>query len=209
MASQFVRSGEHSPDFTLPRVIESGSVSLTDYRGKQAVLLGLFRGLHCPFCRRQIFQLSGMHDMLRERGVVALAVVNTLRERAAVYFRVHPVRVVLLADPDARTHARFGVPSVVPDDAFAAVRSDPTGELGRPMHPMDANRILNARDGFVTTPTDDAIFAAHGAQLSAHLLIDRDGVVRWSIFEAERGIADVARMPGQAEILSAVRGLDP
>jgi peroxiredoxin len=35
--------------------MQPGEVSLADYRGKRAVLLGFFRGLHCPFCRRQIW----------------------------------------------------------------------------------------------------------------------------------------------------------
>jgi hypothetical protein len=81
-------------------------------------------------------------------------VVNTPRERAALYFRSHPTRVLLLADPDARTHRLFGLPSVVPDEAFAAVRSNPTGELPGPLHPMEANAVLNAQDGFALTAPD-------------------------------------------------------
>lgn len=178
-------------------------MSLADHRHKNAVLLGLFRGLHCPFCRRQIFQLSGIQDTLARMGIVTLAVVNTQRERAALYFRYHPTRAVLLADPDARTHRLFGVPSVVPDEAFAAVRSNPTGELPHPMHPMEANAALNAKDGFVLTPVDEEVFAAHGTQLAGHFLIDREGIVRWSSLEAEQGAHMVATFPSPAEILAA------
>ena len=38
--------GDAAPDFTLPAVNREGVVSLADYRGRSAVLLGLFRGLH-------------------------------------------------------------------------------------------------------------------------------------------------------------------
>jgi peroxiredoxin len=38
--------GDRAPDFTLPVVNGEGVVSLHDHRGKSALLLGLFRGLH-------------------------------------------------------------------------------------------------------------------------------------------------------------------
>jgi peroxiredoxin len=202
-----LRPGDHAPEFTLPAVTEDVNVSLAHYRGKSAVLLGLFRGLHCPFCRRQIFQLSGMHDTLAGMDITTVAVVNTPRQRAELYFRYHPVRVVLLADPEARTHQAFGVPSVVADESFAAARINPTSELPAPMHPMEANSVLNVKDGFVLTQVDEEVFNVHGTQLGGHFLIDRDGIVRWTAIEAERGVADLARFPGPAEILTAARTL--
>jgi peroxiredoxin len=41
-----LQPGEPAPDFTLSAVDRDGSVSLATYRGKSAVLVGLFRGLH-------------------------------------------------------------------------------------------------------------------------------------------------------------------
>jgi len=38
--------GDSAPSFTLPAVNREGSVSLEDYRGKSALLVALFRGLH-------------------------------------------------------------------------------------------------------------------------------------------------------------------
>jgi len=38
--------GEPAPDFTLPAAHGDGTVSLTDYRGRNPVLLALFRGLY-------------------------------------------------------------------------------------------------------------------------------------------------------------------
>ena len=184
-----------------------GDVSLADYRNHSAVLLAFFRGLHCPFCRRQIFQLSGLHDTLAGMGVATVAVLNTQRERAALYFRYHPTRVVLLADPDARTHALFGVPSVVPDEAFAAVRINPTEELPAPLHPMEANAALNAKDAFVMTPVDEEIFAAHGTQLAGHFLLDRAGIVRWTNLEGQAGVHELATFPSPGEILAAARSV--
>lgn len=203
-----VGPGQLAPDFTLPAVTQPGDVSLADQLKHHAVLLGLFRGLHCPFCRRQIVLLSTLRDTLAVLDVTILAVVTTRRERAALYFRHHPTRVTLLADADASTHQLFGVPSVVPDETFAAVRINPTGELPAAIHPMEANAVLNARDGFVMTPVDEAIFAAHGTRLSGHFLIDRSGTVRWTNLEAERGLHTVATFPAPDEIVNAARTLD-
>src|SRR5687767_7328717 len=115
-----IRTGEPAPDFTLPAVMQESSVALADYRNKSAVLIGLFRGLHCPFCRRQLFLLSGVETALSRLNIATLGVVNTPRERAALYFRYHPTQVTLLADPDAHTHQLFGVPSGVVDERFMA-----------------------------------------------------------------------------------------
>jgi hypothetical protein len=193
----------------LPAVMQPGNVSLAALREHGAVLLALFRGLHCPFCRRQIFQLSGLQEALQRRGVTTVAVVNTPRERAAMYFRYHPTAVLLLADPDAHTHQLFGVPSVVLDEAFAAARVNPTGELPEPLHPIEANSALNSKDGFVPTPVDDEVFARHGAQLGGHFLIDRRGIVRWSSIEGEAGVNAIASFPAPAEILAATKTLEP
>ena len=46
MAFTPLRPGDPAPHFALPAVNREGQVSLDDYRGRGAVLVGLFRGLH-------------------------------------------------------------------------------------------------------------------------------------------------------------------
>ena len=41
-----IQPGDRAPGFSLPAINREGSASLGDFRGKQAVFLGLFRGLH-------------------------------------------------------------------------------------------------------------------------------------------------------------------
>ena len=38
--------GDRAPSFSLPAINREGAASVDDYRGKQPVLVGLFRGLH-------------------------------------------------------------------------------------------------------------------------------------------------------------------
>ncbi len=211
--------GERAPEMRLPAVQHDGVVALREFRGRSAVLLGLFRGLACPFCRRQIFQLDLSHDALRTAGVETVAVINTRLERARLYFGQRPIRSVLAADADAVSHRAFGVPRIelapgaaqwphrISVEEFMAARINPTGELDEPVAPLIANERLNARDGFVLTETDQQIAAAHGTQLSAHFLIDREGVVRWSFLEGGEGVEHLARFPMPSALLAAARAL--
>jgi hypothetical protein len=90
-----LRSGDAAPNFHLPSVNREGILSLDDYRGRTAVMVGLFRGLHCPFCRRHIARLDLARDKLAQEGVATVAVVNTQLERARQYFQYHPTRIDL------------------------------------------------------------------------------------------------------------------
>ena len=59
-------AGAPAPDFSLPAIDGTGTISLADYRGKAPVLLALFVGLWCPFCRRSIAQMSAIEPALKE-----------------------------------------------------------------------------------------------------------------------------------------------
>jgi len=57
-----LKAGQPAPEFTLPLARQDGVVSLSDYRGKRAVLLAFERGLYCCFCRRHLAQLGTMRE---------------------------------------------------------------------------------------------------------------------------------------------------
>lgn len=205
---------------SLPAVNREGTVSLEDYRGHRAVLIGLFRGLHCPFCRRQLVQLSRARVGLAEAGVEILAVVNTPLDRARLYFEYRPAPFVVLADPAAASHCAFGVPAITftsaesgqwpdgfPYSVFASTLVNPTGELGAPSTPFAVNAALNTMDGFQLTPVDEQIFAAHGTQLVGHFLIDRFGIIRWTNVEAPTGPSEIGVLPKADNLVIAARGL--
>jgi peroxiredoxin len=222
MAPMPLRPGDPAPPFTLPTVNREGQVSLDDYRGRSPLLIAMFRGLHCPFCRRQIVQLGTTQDKLKALGVETMAVVNTPLERARLYFKYRPARVLLTADPEATTHQSFGLPAgvVVEKESEAswaegkvtmgqmqAVLINPTGELPSPQNPFEAMATLNKRDGFELTETDLQIAAAHGMQMGGHVLLDRDGTVRWLHIEAGERFQDLSKFPSDDEILRAARAL--
>ena len=217
-----LRPGDSAPDFALPAVNRDGQVSLDDYRGKSPVLLALFRGLHCPFCRRHVVQLSATQDKLKAAGVETVAVVNTPLTRAQLYFKYRPARVLLAADPEAETHRSFRVPAgtivenesdaswskgTVTMDQLHALKVNPTGELPEPMNPFAAMETLNKKDGFELNEVDLQILAAHATQMTGHFLIDQQGIIRWSHVEAIERMEDLSRFPSEDEILRAARSL--
>lgn len=217
----WLKPGDAAPRFTLPAVNRDGMVSLDDYVGRTAVLVGLFRGLHCPFCRRQVALLGWMEERLRAAGVETLAVVNTTLERARLYFRHRPVQALVAADPEAATHRAFGAPAFTfVQDAratrwpwritmaeFQAGTINPTGELPSAVNGFEANVALNAKDGFALTEVDEQIVAAHGTQLAAHYLVDREGIIRWTHVEAGESVTGIGKFPSGDAILAAARDL--
>lgn len=146
-------------------------------------------------------------------------VINTPLARAQLYFRYRPTPVTLASDPECATHRAFGIPRIEfveageaaatwprtrPED-FARARIDPTGELGVPTQPMEANAALNRKDGFELTSADQQIFESHGVQFAGQFLIDRRGIVRWSWTEAPRAAEEIGRFPTIPEMLESAR----
>ena len=217
-----LQPGDTAPAFELPAVNREGLVSQASLRGR-SFLIGFFRGLHCPFCRRQVAQLAGIQPVLHAAGIETLAVINTPLERARQYFSYRPTPVLLLSDPDCRTHRAFGVPHIefLPQDSseqpewpwrasmaqFEAARVNPTGELPEPMQPMASNAALNAQDGFELDDADHAILANHGTQLVGHFLVDAAGTVGWSQIEARDGPNSLCIFPTTAQIIAAAGNL--
>ena len=215
-----LQAGDAAPAFELPSVNRDGMVSLDDYRGKSPVMIGLFRGLHCPFCRRHIARLAIAQERLAQKGIATVAIVNTQLERARQYFQYRPTRMELATDPDVNTHAAFGVAKcrLFPDSTdprelhwprtgtFAqllATSLNPAGELPEPMNLVAAWDVLNKKDGFQATEVDQQIAAAHATQFNSQFLIDVEGVIRWSYIEAQRSPNELGSFVAEDEMVAA------
>jgi peroxiredoxin len=223
MSDHPLQAGDRAPDFELPAVNRDGIVSLADYRGKSPVFVALLRGLHCPFCRRQLTRLTTTQGKLASEGVATLAVVNTQPERARQYFQYRPTHVVLAADPGAQTHRAFGLPAfeILPDSTdprelrwprtftFAqlgktSVRFD---ELPGPTNHVDATAALDKLDRFEPMPADEHSATQHGSQLAGQFIIDAGGTIRWAFIEAPDSANQIGCWPSEEEILAAARSV--
>lgn len=195
--------GQRAPDFELPAADREGTVSLAHYRGKAFVLLALFRGLYCPFCRRQMAQLSAIADRLRPLGIETVAVVATAPERARLYFRLHPPRYALGADPDLAIHRTYGLP-IIPRDPIAVEMVEQAaqrlaGELGLDAPPGQGRAVVDGADAFERVALDAEERRRHQIQMLGQFLIDRDGVVRWRRTEDRDTYAE---FPSTSELVS-------
>src|SRR4029453_5069199 len=161
-ASEQVQPGHHAPDFAVPAVHEEREISLSDYRGKSPLLLGLFPGPSCPFFRRALAQMAATSDRLKSLGVDSLAIVGTELDNARLYFKFRPTRLAIGSDPSLTTHRSYGVPRPEPTPRLMQMMNNtyinPTGELPAPLSMPAANAALTALDGYQNTPTDQRAF---------------------------------------------------
>ena len=212
-----LQPGDRAPNVVLDAITQEGKIALDDFRGQRPVLVGLFRGLHCAFCRRHIAAQARLDPELRERGVESLTVVNTPIERARLYFRYHPMPNLLAAsDPERASHRAFGLPNLeftenetnwpykVAMAAAQDLRVDIPGELPGPMDPMAAAAILERKDPYELTEADEQMMATGHGQLVGQFLLDRQGIVRWSFTEVPEGGRYMFGAPNPKELMSAV-----
>jgi peroxiredoxin len=203
-----VQSGERAPDFMVPAIHEDRTISLADYRGRTPVLLGLFRGLYCPFCRRAMAQMASTSEHLRSLGVDSLAIVGTELENARLYFKYRPSRMAMGADPQLTTHRSYRVPRPEPSPELMQMvgntHINPTGELPEPLPIPAAASALAALDGYQATTIDQREQEATFTQLTGQFLIDRDGIVRWAEIEcAKDGLSGLGKHPSRADLIAA------
>lgn len=212
-----LQPGDRAPNVILDAITQEGKIALDDFRGQKPVLVGLFRGLHCAFCRRHIAAQARLDPELRERGVESLTVVNTPIERARLYFRYHPMPNLLAAsDPERASHRAFGLPNLeftenetnwpykVAMAEAMGMRVDIPGELPGPMDPMTAAAILDKKDNYEVTEADEQMMATGHGQLIGQFLLDRQGIVRWSFTEVPEGGRYMFGAPNPKELMSAV-----
>ena len=219
-ADRPLQPGDRAPNVVLDAITRQGKIAIDDFRGQKPVFVGLFRGLHCPFCRRQIAAMAELTDALQEKGIDSLTVVNTPIERARLYFRYHPLPNLLAAsDPERVSHKAFGLPMLqmtetendwprkVSRSTMMSTRIDMPGELPAPMDLMAAVEYLDRADGYEFTEDDKQMIATGEGQLVGEFLLDRDGVVRWSFTEVDDGGRHMFGAPAPREVMSAASNM--
>jgi peroxiredoxin len=211
-----IAPGSPAPSFSLPSATAEEVVALSDFTGRMPLLLGLFRGVYCPFCRRSIAWLDRLSVRLAARGIATLGVVTTPAERARAYFRLRPTKMNLVSDPDRSMHRALGLPALeitegptqwphsVNGQEMAAMRINPFGELDAPVPMEQAGHILDRKDGFEYAPGDQEDANTSWNQSGGLVLIDKAGVVIWGALEGADGPEAIGLFPSDAAVLAAV-----
>jgi peroxiredoxin len=200
--------GVPAPDFTLTMVETNRPVSLADYRGNSPLLLGLYRGFYCSFCRRAIAKLGLAGDRLRPFGIETLAIISTTLDNARLYYRYHPTRMAIAVDPALVTHRAYGLPKVEATwEVVSAMPVNPSGELPEALPLWEATKALGRLDGFKPTDTDRDDGKRTWNHSVGEFLIDRDGVVRWLYVEGATVGDYCAKFPSEEALVSAAHAL--
>jgi len=192
---EMLQPGDPAPSITLDAINREGPIAIDDFRGRKPLLIGMFRGLYCPFCRRHLAAQAQIDRQLREKGVECVSVVNTPIERARRYFQYHPMPdLIAAADPERRSHRAFGLRS--------AEAAEMGGAMQRTM--VTATTIaLNAWDRYGMEDADWQSLKQGGSQLFGQFLIDRDGIIAWSYSEAPNEGRPILSRPTAQDLIDA------
>lgn len=208
--------GDPAPAFTLAAVNRDDDISLTDYHGRQALLLGLFRGLHCPFCRRQVAQMNRHSEQLSALNVAPLAVINTNVAHAKTYYGRLNFDMALAVDPDWDIHSRYGLTrtSMVLGKTDWPKKANILDVMRLPMGPDDgapkpmsmfrASAAMDRAEGYKPRLADKAGQLLNGLTNSGYILIDRDGIVRHTWIEGVAGLDDFFKFPPADKLMGAI-----
>ena len=103
--------GQMAPDFTLHQ-IGKGPVKLSDYRGKQPVVLAFTRILtekiFCPFCYPHIQDLKQRYSEFERIGVEFLMVASTDVQQSGLIVADLDLPYPFLSDPECTTFRAYG-----------------------------------------------------------------------------------------------------
>jgi peroxiredoxin len=212
--------GEVAPSFSLPAVSREGTISIDEYGGTAALLIGMLRGVYCPFCRRQIAQLSDLAERIRPQGIETLLVITTPIDRARVYFKHYPTTMAIASDPEMTTHRAYGVPraeltdgvtvwpkTLNPADVDVVHADHSWRDISEATSLADSVLLLDRKDGYQRSDTEQDEQEVTWNQLCGLVLIDKAGIVRWTNTEARGGITDFGNIASASEIISATHGL--
>ena len=188
------RLGEKAPDFRLAAA-GGGEIALSDYLGRKNLLLWFSKGLHCPFCRRNMARLSQAYPQFQGCDAEILQVTLNTMDEANLYFRNYHLATPYLCDPDRQVHLRYGI--ALEQQAIGAVAANVvtsclmvTGDL-----------LLHGQK----SPSPVAPVMRMGARFQSPQLVvaaDRAGVVRHV-----QSIGPFDALPTVAELLSVLEPL--
>ncbi|MGH7999481.1 MAG: peroxiredoxin family protein [Brasilonema sp.] len=112
-ASNTLELGYLAPDFQLPDITHSTFVKLSDYRGKQPVLIALTRIFteknYCPFCYPHIKSLNENYEQFQNRGIEVLMITSTDERQSQIVVRDLSLKMPLLSDPSCRVFSNYKV----------------------------------------------------------------------------------------------------
>ncbi|MEM9273721.1 MAG: peroxiredoxin family protein [Cyanobacteria bacterium P01_F01_bin.143] len=105
--------GSIAPDFSLPIIGDDNKVKLSDYQGKQPVVLAFTRifteKLFCPYCYPHIQELKGRYQEIKDKGAEFLMITSTDPVQSQQIVDQLNLPYPFLYDPDCLIFRDYGV----------------------------------------------------------------------------------------------------
>ena len=107
-----LKVGDRAPDFSLPSH-EGKTVSLADYRRKNAVVLFFYPKDESPICTKEACSFRDAYEDFVQAGAVVIGVSSDSAESHQTFAAHHRLPFLLLADADGGLRKVFGVPKTL------------------------------------------------------------------------------------------------
>ncbi|MDZ7956682.1 MAG: redoxin domain-containing protein [Aulosira sp. DedQUE10] len=102
-----------TPDFQLPDITNGTLVKLSNYRGRQSVVLAFTRIFtekqYCPFCYPHIKSLNENYEQFKNRGIEVLMITSIDERQSQIVVKDLGLKMPLLSDPGCRVFRRYKV----------------------------------------------------------------------------------------------------
>ena len=112
-ASNSLKLGDTAPSFGLPDITNSRLVQLSDYKGKQPVILAFTRIFtekqYCPLCFPHIKALNESYKQFTSRGIEVLMITSTDERQSQIVVRDLNLQIPLLSDSSCGVFRAYGV----------------------------------------------------------------------------------------------------
>jgi peroxiredoxin Q/BCP len=170
-----LQAGQHAPDFALPDA-DMQSVHLSKFRGRKHVVLYFYPRDGTPGCTIQATEFSDHEGDFAKRNCVVLGVSPDDCLRHAEFRDANGISIRLLADPERRVCAQYGVLQSVAPQAHAEGGNGSTNANG--------NGHGNGHHGHGRRGAGVAEMEAPLRQTIARatFVIDKHGVVRHALY---------------------------
>lgn len=112
-ASNSLSLGETTPNFALPDITNGRIVKLSNYKGKQPVILAFTRIFtekqYCPLCFPHIKALNENYKQFTSRNVEVLMITSTDEKQSQIVVNDLKLKMPLLSDPSCGVFRAYGV----------------------------------------------------------------------------------------------------
>ncbi|MBV9386370.1 MAG: redoxin domain-containing protein [Chroococcidiopsidaceae cyanobacterium CP_BM_ER_R8_30] len=112
-ATNELQLGSLTPEFLLPDITNGRVVKLSDYKGKQPVILAFTRIFtekqYCPLCFPHIKALNESYEQFVSRGVEVLLITSTDERQSQIVVNDLKLKMPLLSDSKCRIFHTYNV----------------------------------------------------------------------------------------------------